>query len=225
MRTRWSTGTKRQKESEAYEFYTPTYEKPVVIQNDASNTYTLCNIPRRYHDMSFKWLREHGTFPKENEKAYKIIKEYADNIEYNISRGLGLILRGPAGTGKTSIAVSILKEALKHGKGCYMLSMPSLLDTLLTLSKGPSDVYMSYENKIRNVPLLLLDDFGAEYGKSEWVAAKVDDIIIDRYNRMKPIIMTTNYSRDWTSNTYSMRVSDRLRGEYLDVVLKGESHR
>lgn len=224
MQTRLSTGTKRQKEYD-YEFYTPTYEKPVVIQNDARSTYSLCNIPRRYHDMSFEWLREHGTFPKENEKAYKIIKEYADNIELNISRGLGLILRGPAGTGKTSMAVSILKEALKKGKGCYMLSMPSLLDTLLTLSKGPSDVYMAYENKIRNIPLLLLDDFGAEYGKSEWVAAKVDDIIIDRYNRMKPIIMTTNYSRDWTTANYSMRVSDRLKGEYLDIVLKGQSHR
>ena len=71
----------------------------------------------------------------------------------------------------------------------------------------------------------MLDDFGAEYSKSDWVASKVESVIIDRYNRMKPIILTTNYSETWTAENYSQRIYDRLRGEYKEAIFNGESHR
>lgn len=208
-----------------YEFIKPIYDKPVVIQKDKSHTCGAAGIPKRYYDMSFEWLKEHGTFPKENKEAYRIVNKYRQHLEQNLNTGKGLILRGPAGTGKTSIGVCLLKEALAIGKGCLMISMPNLLDNMLTLSKGDSVAFMSYEQKLRNIPLLLLDDFGAEYSKSEWVAAKVESIIIDRYNRMRPIILTTNYSESWTKDHYSQRIYDRLRGEYQEAIFMGASHR
>lgn len=208
-----------------YEFIKPIYDKPVIIQKDKSQTYGVAGIPKRYYDMSFTWLKENGSFPKENKEAYRIVNEYRQNLEHNLNTGKGLILRGPAGTGKTSIGVCLLKEALAIGKGCLMISMPNLLDNMLTLSKGDNVAFMSYEQKLRNIPLLLLDDFGAEYSKSEWVAAKVESIIIDRYNRMRPIILTTNYSEGWTKDHYSQRIYDRLRGEYREAIFMGASHR
>lgn len=208
-----------------YEFYQPIYESPIVVRDEKSKAYDLAGIPKRYATMSFDWLREHGTFPAENKKAYAIVKAYADNLKYNLDFGKGLILRGPAGTGKTSIAVSVLKRAIDMGKGGMMISMPNLLDNMLTLSKGDNVAFMNYEQKLRNIPLLLLDDFGAEYSKSEWVSAKVESIIIDRYNRMKPVVLTTNYSDSWTKDHYSQRIYDRLRGEYEEAIFKGASHR
>lgn len=208
-----------------YEFIKPIYDKPVIIQKDKSQTYGVAGIPKRYYDMSFEYLKQHGTFPKENKEAYRIVSEYRHNLEQNLNTGKGLILRGPAGTGKTSLGVCLLKEALAIGKGCLMISMPNLLDNMLTLSKGDNVAFMSYEQKLRNIPLLLLDDFGAEYSKSEWVAAKVESIIIDRYNRMRPIILTTNYSEGWTKDHYSQRIYDRLRGEYQEAIFMGASHR
>lgn len=208
-----------------YEFIKPIYDKPAIIQWNISNTYDVAGIPKRYYDMSFAWLKQNGTFPKENQEAYRIVNDYRQHLEENLNTGKGLILRGPAGTGKTSLGVCLLKEALAIGKGCLMLSMPNLLDNMLTLSKGDNVAFMSYEQKLRNIPLLLLDDFGAEYSKSEWVAAKVESIIIDRYNRMRPIILTTNYSDSWTKDNYSQRIYDRLRGEYKEAVFMGGSHR
>lgn len=208
-----------------YEFIKPIYDKPVIIQTDKNQIYSSAGIPKRYCSMSFEWLKQNGKFPKENAEAYRIVNTYRKNLEENLNTGKGLILRGPAGTGKTSLGVCLLKEALKIGKWCLMISMPNLLDNMLTLSKGDSVAFMSYEQKLRNVPLLLLDDFGAEYSKSEWVAAKVESIIIDRYNRMRPIILTTNYSDSWTKDNYSQRIYDRLRGEYQEAVFMGASHR
>lgn len=208
-----------------YEFIKPVYNEPIVIKKDKGRIYAAAGIPKRYYDMSFTWLKQNGTFPKENQEAYRIVNDYRQNLEQNLSIGKGLILRGPAGTGKTSLGVCLLKEALEIGKGCLMISMPNLLDNMLTLSKGDSVEFMSYEQKLRNIPLLLLDDFGAEYSKSEWVAAKVESIIIDRYNRMRPIILTTNYSDNWTKENYSQRIYDRLRGEYKEAVFMGGSHR
>lgn len=208
-----------------YEFYQPIYESPIVVRDEKSKAYDIAGIPKRYATMSFDWLREHGTFPAENKEAHAIVKAYADNLKYNLDFGKGLILRGPAGTGKTSIAVSVLKRAIDMGKGGMMISMPNLLDNMLTLSKGDNVAFMNYEQKLRNIPLLLLDDFGAEYSKSEWVSAKVESIIIDRYNRMKPIVVTTNYSDSWTKDHYSQRIYDRLRGEYEEAIFKGASHR
>lgn len=208
-----------------YEFIKPIYDKPVIIQKDKNQTYSVAGIPKRYYDMSFEYLKQYGTFPKENAEAYQIVRNYRQNLEQNLSTGKGLILRGPAGTGKTSLGVCLLKEALAIGKGCLMISMPNLLDNMLTLSKGDNVAFMSYEQKLRNIPLLLLDDFGAEYAKSEWVSAKVESIIIDRYNRMRPIILTTNYSEGWTKDHYSQRIYDRLKGEYQEAIFMGASHR
>lgn len=208
-----------------YEFIKPIYDKPVIIQKDKNQTYSVAGIPKRYYDMSFEYLKQHGKFPKENTEAYRIVSDYRQNLEQNLNTGKGLILRGPAGTGKTSLGVCLLKEALAIGKGCLMISMPNLLDNMLTLSKGDNVAFMSYEQKLRNIPLLLLDDFGAEYAKSEWVSAKVESIIIDRYNRMRPIILTTNYSEGWTKDHYSQRIYDRLRGEYQEAIFMGASHR
>lgn len=207
------------------EFFYPIYDEPVVIQTNVNTTYAAVGIPKRYYDMDFDWLRKHGSFPKENAEAYAVVKEYSNNLKGNLDTGKGLILRGPAGTGKTSIAVSLLKEVIALGKSCMMISMPNLLDTMLSLSKGDNVVFMNYEQKLRSIPLLLLDDFGAEYSKSEWVSAKVESIIIDRYNRMKPIVLTTNYSETWTKDHYSQRIYDRLRGEYAEAIFFGESHR
>lgn len=208
-----------------YEFIKPIYDKPVIIQKDKNQTYSVAGIPKRYYGMSFEYLKQHGTFPKENAEAYRIVNEYRQNIAQNLSTGKGLILRGPAGTGKTSLGVCLLKEALKIGRGCLMISMPNLLDNMLTLSKGDNVAFMSYEQRLRNIPLLLLDDFGAEYAKSEWVSAKVESIIIDRYNRMRPIILTTNYSEGWIKDHYSQRIYDRLRGECQEAIFMGLSHR
>lgn len=131
---------------------------------------------------------------------------------------------GPVGTGKTSLAISILRKAIEQGYNGYLISMTSLFDTLLTLSKGPSEHYLKFENRIRNSPLLVLDDFGAEYA-SEWVQQKVASIIADRVERSKSTIITSNLSVEQIKKAYDSRVYDRLKGTSFLISFKGKSQR
>ena len=131
---------------------------------------------------------------------------------------------GPVGTGKTSLAISILRKAIEQGYNGYLISMTSLFDTLLTLSKGHSEHYLKFENRIRNSPLLVLDDFGAEYA-SEWVQQKVASIIADRVERSKSTIITSNLSVEQIKKAYDSRVYDRLKGTSFLIAFKGKSQR
>ena len=126
-RTSKSTGRRNMKGSTVEnEFFYPVYDKPIVIQTNVNTTYAAVGIPKRYYEMDFEWLRKHGSFPKENAEAYAVVKEYSHNLKENLDSGKGLILRGPAGTGKTSIAVSLLKETIRLGRGCLMILEQSI---------------------------------------------------------------------------------------------------
>ena len=102
--------------------------------------------------------------------------------------------------------------------------MISLLDTLLFLSKGPAEHYLKFESKIRNCPLLVLDDFGAEYD-NKWVGNKVDAIISDRVERGRATIITTNLNVKQIKDGYDSRIYDRLKSTSFLLQFKGKSKR
>ena len=214
-----STG--KTKQANGYEFYKPTYAPPIVI--DRQKDLSRYGIKGRYKDMDFDKLKEQGA-PPEDKEAYNNAFKYSIHLSEHIRNGKGLILMGPVGTGKTSLAISILRKAIEQGYNGYLISMTSLFDTLLTLSKGPSEHYLKFENRIRNSPLLVLDDFGAEY-TSEWVQQKVASIIADRVERSKSTIITSNLSVEQIKKAYDSRVYDRLKGTSFLIAFKGKSQR
>ena len=55
--------------------------------------------------------------------------------------------------------------------------------------------------------------------------AKVDSILTDRYNRLRPTIITTNLTRDELEGTYSGRILDRLKSTARLLVFQGASER
>lgn len=215
------TSTGKTKQVNGYEFYKPTYAPPIVIEQQKD--LSQYGIKGRYKDMDFDKLKELGA-PPEDKEAYNNAFKYSLHLSEHIRNGKGLILMGPVGTGKTSLAISILRAAINQGHNGYLISMTSLFDTLLTLSKGPSEHYLKFENRIRNSPLLVLDDFGAEYS-SEWVQQKVASIIADREGRGRATVITSNLSVEQIKNAYDSRVYDRLKGTSFILSFKGKSKR
>jgi DNA replication protein DnaC len=184
-------------------------------------TIEKAGINRRYHGANFHRLR-----PTRNEDEYAKALEYCANLEANIAAGRGMILRGPVGTGKTTLGVAVLQEAIMQGKGVMFVPTASLLDNIFTLKATNIEEWARYEDRLRKAGLLLLDDLGTETDKSEgWVITKLDAIISERYNRMLPVLITTNLTSDGIRSKYAERIIDRLKETSLVLNFVGESMR
>lgn len=198
--------------------------KPPKRKNDFISKMEKAGIPKRYYDVSFERLSRDGCPATVRDMATKAYL-YASHLKENASAGKGLLFFGEVGRMKTTLAVCVAKEAIKKGLGVYFISMPELLDMMISMARNrDSTELQKFEKKIKNVTILILDDFGAEYPK-DWVLNKVDAIITHRYNNLKPVIITTNMLPNEIKERYVQRVYDRLRSTSQILGTYGDSLR
>ena len=195
-------------------------------RRECERSMERAGIYRRYHAVTFDAIERRG-LPEDAiiKRNYSEAKEYAEHLEENVKQGRGLILTGGYGTMKTTIAVAILRKWLDAGHYGLIVPMCSLIDNLYTMRTLNREEWAKYEERIRKTPLLVLDDLGSESTDKTWVLDKVDSIITERYNRMMPVIVTTNLSTSDMAGTYSGRIIDRLRNTADLMVFEAASQR
>lgn len=192
----------------------------------AQEALEKAGIFRRFQNVTFDAIERRGLPASESIRYnYGEAKDYAANLEENKKRGYGLILSGTYGTMKTTIAVAVLRSWIDTGHAGLLVPMCSLIDNLYTMRALNKEEWARYEARIRSTPLLVLDDLGGENTDQSWVLAKVDSIITERYNKMLPIIVTTNLSKEELMGTYSGRIVDRLRNTSKYLAFHGASQR
>src|SRR5690242_7159057 len=122
-------------------------------------------------------------------EAFEASKKFAkDPLDW-------LVLRGGPGRGKTHLAAAIANEAEKVGIPVIFAIVPDLLDHLRATFAPSSDMpYDALFDKVREVQLLVLDDFGAE-NSTAWATEKLFQLINYRYNYRIPTVFTTNDTR------------------------------
>jgi DNA replication protein DnaC len=101
-----------------------------------------------------------------------------------------LIFAGGYGSGKTHLAAAIAHYRQEHGQEVMFLTVPDLLDYIRTTFEPDSSVtFNKLFDRVRNVPLLVLDDLGAESAKP-WAQEKLFQIIDYRYVAGLPTVIT-----------------------------------
>ncbi len=191
---------------------------------DLTDELKKAGIPKRYRRASFEALGRDGCPEDVRDMAVKAY-EYAKNLTENAEQGKGLLFFGEVGRMKTTLAVCVAREALEQGRSVYFISMPELLDKLISMSRNKDGQELrAFERHIKKVSLLILDDFGAEY-PNDWVLNKVDAIITYRYNEEKSVIITTNMMPSEIKERYVQRVYDRLRSTSKVLGTYGDSLR
>jgi len=78
--------------------------------------------------------------------------------------------------------------------------------------------------EICSVPVLLLDDIGAEKA-SEWVKQTLYLIIDNRYGNMKKTFITSNLTLNQISNQLDDRISSRIAGMSNTIRMQGKDRR
>lgn len=190
-------------------------EQKKIVQRD----YSKIGVPKIFLDVSLKSIQK--VIAKENIKDFNIAIEYAKNIDKNVKNGYGLWFAGGVGTMKTSTAVSILKYY--HDKTGYgkMICMCDLVNEIFAKNSNWADK----ETEYTNTNLLLVDDLGGEYNKTDWIVAKVDSIFSARYNKGLATIITTNLSFNELMKIYPARMIDRILSKCYLLTFAGASKR
>jgi len=101
------------------------------------------------------------------------------------------VISGPSGCGKTHLAAAIVNESVSHGFPAFYITAPDLLDHLRSAYSPDSEMpYDDFFNQVRNAPLLVLDDLGAQTG-TPWAKEKLDQLLTHRFNGELPTVIVT----------------------------------
>ncbi len=122
-----------------------------------------------------------------------------------------LLIAGHYGCGKTHLAAAIANTRLQHGGSALFITTADLLDHLRATFAPTTDVsYDEMFDRLRNEPLLILDDFGAE-NQSSWAQEKLFQLLNHRYTYRLATVITTNVNLD--------NFDGRIRSRLLDSAL------
>jgi len=105
----------------------------------------------------------------------------------------GLLFMGPAGVGKTHLAVAIMRGLLSKGFACVFYEFGALLKQIQDSYNPISQTSeMRVLAPVYEAQVLVLDELGATV-PTDWVRDTMYQIINKRYNDRKLTIFTTNY--------------------------------
>lgn len=130
----------------------------------------------------------------ENDKGYNPeiarAKRYVDLFPNMEARGMGLLLWGYVGTGKTFIAACIANALMEQRISVYMTNFSRIMNYMMGMAGTDRNAYLDELNRYR---LLVIDDLGVEHDSS-FAVEQVFSVIDSRCQSGKPMLITTNLS-------------------------------
>ena len=152
----------------------------------------------------------------------KYAKQYVEHWDEFKRKGMGMLLWGDVGTGKSCMAACIANALLEQEKRVLMTNFTTISNGVFAaIDKN------DYIEAICGYDLLILDDLGSERN-SGFVVENVFSVLDRRVCSGKPMIITTNLTVKEMRETQNLdykRIYDRVLGNCQPICIKGESHR
>lgn len=144
------------------------------------------------------------------------VSKYIGMLDDHVRDGIGLVLAGPYGSGKTSAAVAIALEVMARGGSCRFITEPRMVNAIL--GKEREDEDWTFERRLREVMMLVLDDVGmCSFPGGINI---VEEVLNERIQHLRPTILTTNLGpKDFDARYPSL--AERIRGRFLWVAFGG----
>ena len=180
-------------------------------------------LPLRFADSVFADLQ--ADTPEER-RAVATCQAFAETFPEVCRKSAGLIIIGTTGTGKTRLGCTIANHVLReHGKSVLFSSVSTACSKVKECwsKQAPHserEIYRAYITP----DLLVLDEVGMQYG-SDTEKNILFEIINQRYEKLRPTILSGNVDRTQLEACLGARILDRMREGGKLLVLDGPSRR
>lgn len=159
-------------------------------------------------------------------ESWQVAREYAEDAGALVTENQSLIFVGDYGRGKTQAATLILAHAAQAGHQVERVKWGQFVRRVrATYSR---DSKLSEDDLISALvapALLLLDDVGAADKHSDHNERLLTAVIDERYDRGRPLILTTNLGKDELEEHLGGRAFDRLWNNSDKVIFDGPNYR
>ena len=166
------------------------------------------------------WRFDHAVVTPQLAKA----KEYAANWDSFKQDGIGLLLFGDVGTGKSYAAGCIANALIDRMESVLFVGMSDVVNRMQGNFGSDRDHYMK---SLMRPDLLILDDLGAERNTS-FGKERVFDVVDKRLLTGKPMIVTTNIPLSVMKQAADLddrRIFDRILEVCVPIRFDGENFR
>ena len=193
-----------------FSYETCAKENKAQKENAFKENLQLFEMSQEIKDASFKEVYKDDKARLPIIKCFKEFMEHYDDSE----KPKGIYLHGSFGSGKTYLIASLFNEMAKRNVKSILIYYP---DFLRRLKASFNTNYNEQFDQIEKIPLLLLDDIGAE-NCSNWSRDEVLGPILQyRMENNLPTFFTSNLTLDELEKNLSITSSgvDKLKARRI----------
>jgi DNA replication protein DnaC len=178
-------------------------------------------IPTGYLEASFQTFKKTETNCRGLMMTQQFVREFIPGMQARSQPGL--LLTGSVGVGKTHLAAAALRQLVEE-KGVYgrFVDVRELLDKLRSsYGDDARESQAQILGPLLNADLVVIDELGAAR-PSDWVFETIELLIGGLYNRVVPVIVTTNLANlaagaNGANNDYARAARQETLGDRIGM--------
>jgi DNA replication protein DnaC len=153
------------------------------------------------------------------------MQNYEEKHDRYVGQGIGTLIHGDYGVGKTMAAMLTMKHLVKCGYSVFCTSFSGMIEAF-TAGWYEADEKTQFARKFKNSQVLLLDDVGKEFrSKTNLPESTFDDVLRHRVNFGRPTHITTNMSTSEMQRGYGSAIFSLLTQVSIVHEIRGSDYR
>lgn len=169
--------------------------------------FQTMQVGKRFHDC--QW-RDYEPVCEQAKQNRDFLQNFAQNFDKALEKGTSGILMGTPGTGKNMLAALVCKTLAAAGYKALHTKTRKLIRRLREAATRQSgELESEVFSKLTEPDLLVIDEVGVQSG-SEYEIDSLTEIIDDRWEIKKPVLLLTNLDQAQMETLLGERIMERF---------------
>ena len=165
-------------------------------------------------------------------EPFNAINHWCSKATDNLTEGMGMVLYGPTGVGKTHLAQGVLVNVVgSYTRSGIFVTSDRYVDMVYDEMRNDGELPEPYSDPFlmkymrRTFDLVVLDGLGAERATTEFARNALISLVDNRYEEKLTTVVTTSLSPNELSRTYGKRVLSIFQESCYFINVEGPDYR